>query len=571
MRAVAAMVGGGQDENGRSILWIAVVGTMLLMLLNGCGQEKAQQQEQSGDRFEYPALQTEVPLYELQIPEQTLALFDQDPYAEEQPATFVFEGQAQPVMVRLRGSSSRFFPKKSWRIEFPKGVEFDGRRKHNLIAEFQDRTMMTEKLAFDMMLAMGLPAPRTRFVRISINGQYQGVFLDIERVDKDFAEAHGFADPDPTIYRCGAKDCEMKLWRTDYQQDWQKETNESVKSKDDVMTLMYVINRAPEPNLPAMLDANLELEHYLRAMVADVLISNDIHEDSQSYLVHDATTGKWTYVPWDLNNNDARWWPTYGLGMKPVVDHPLFGYSLSDGWVAKMYAKRATRPGFLPAFSNLNTRIIYNPELRERLFALVEKGLEDLLAPEVFDARVDAMYALIAPHMDADPYLLLGPDESMPSDPDGMAKFHEGVPFLKAYARGRTSFVRGELGRFRTAPTTLQLNAVSPREGWVELRNPTDQALSTAGLVLTVDLRRTISSLRDPSTSTVLTEHVVPPHGTVRLAPKELGFTIPQDGELGLFDGVSVTGALDVLFYTALPNGGVYSRGSEDSSRWEIR
>ncbi|WP_224246364.1 CotH kinase family protein [Hyalangium gracile] len=571
MRAVTVMVGGNRGENERSVLWIAVVGTVLLMLLNGCGKEEASRQEPTGDRFTYPALQTEVPLYELRIPEQTMALFDREPYADEQPATLTFEGQTHEVMVRLRGSSSRFFPKKSWRIEFPKGVEFDGRRKHNLVAEFQDRTMMTEKLAYDMMLAMGLPAPRTRFVRISINGQYQGVFLDIERVDKDFAEAHGFADPDPTIYRCGAKDCEMKLWRTDYQQDWQKETNEDVKSKDDVMTLMNVINRAPEPHLPEMLDANLELEHYLRAMVADTLISNDIHEDSQSYLIHDKTTGKWTYVPWDLNNNDARWWPTYNLGMKPVVDHPLFGYSLSDAWVAKMYAKRATRPGFLPAFSNLNTRIIYNPELRERLLALVEKGLDELLAPEVIDPRLDAMYALIAPYMDADPYLLLGPDESMPVDPDGMAKFHEGLPFLKAYARGRTSFVRQQLARFRAPPSTLQLSAVNPREGWVELRNPTDRELSTAGLVVTVDLRRTIPSLRVPSTSAVLSGHMIPPQGTLRLPPQELGFTLPLEGELGLFNGETVTGVLDVLFYGALPPGSVYTRGEEAASGWEIR
>lgn len=570
MSSVVVMVGGGQDENERSVLWIAVMGTLLLALLNGCGKEEAQQPTQSGDRFTYPALQTEVPLYELSIPEQTMALFEKDPYTDEQPATLVVEGQTYEVMVRLRGSSSRFFPKKSWRIEFPKGVEFDGRRKHNLIAEFQDRTMMTEKLAYDMMLAMGIPAPRTRFVRISINGQNQGVFLDIERVDQNFAEAHGFADPDPTIYRCGAKDCEMKLWRTDYQQDWQKETNEEVRSKDDIMTLMQVINRAPEPALPAMLDANLELEHYLRAMVADALISNDIHEDSQSYFVHDDTTGKWTYVPWDLNNNDARWWPTYGLGMKPVVEHPLFGYSLSDDWVAKMYAKRANRPGFLPAFSNLNTRIVYNPELRERLLALVEKGLDELFAPEVIDPRLDAMYTLIAPYMGEDSYLLLGPDESMPLDPDGLRKFQEGLPFLKAYARGRTSFVRKELSRLRSAPNTLQLNAVSPSEGWVELHNPTDREISTEGLVLTVDLRRTIPALRVPSTSTVLTRHVVPPNGTVRLAAEELGLTLPLEGELGLFNGETVTGALDVLFYAALPSGGFYARGGEDGSRWEM-
>ncbi|MDC0709159.1 CotH kinase family protein [Stigmatella sp. ncwal1] len=573
--AAVSVAGDGQDgrEQGGMIFWIALVGTVLLTALStGCGHDEAVEEPAPDPKsgvFTFPALQTDVPLYELTIPLETLAKFEANPYEDEHPATFVFEGKTYSVGVRLRGSSSRFFPKKSWRIEFPKDTAFDGRRKHNLVAEFQDRTMMAEKLAYDSMLAMGLPAPVTKYVRLSINGQYQGVFLDIERVDNSFAEAHGFEDPDPTIYRCGAKDCEMKLWRTAYQQDWQKETNEEKEpGKDDIRTLMNVINRAPEPDFAWMLGENIELERYLRTMAAEVLISNNISEDSQSYFIHDRVTHKWTYVAWDLNNADARWWPTYGLGMKPVVDHPLFPFSLADQWVEKMYLKRNTRPDFLPTFSNLNTRILYNPELRERLFAVVEKSLTELFDPAVIEPRLDAMHQLIAPHMAADPYLRLN-DMGQP-DPDGLAKFHEGLPFLKAYAQQRTAFVRRELERFRTAPaTSFRLNAVRPSEGWVELHNPTAQTLSTAGLVLSADLRRTIPALRQPGTSTVLPERRVPPQGTVRFTREELGFTLPLDGELGLFDGVSVVGAKDVLFYTALPSGGTYVRG--DDSRWEAR
>jgi spore coat protein H len=563
MRAAVVMVGGGQDEPDRFVWWVALVGTVLLLALSGCGTE-----ETGREVFAFPPLQTEVPLYELHIPQETLAKFEADPYLDEQPARLVVGGDSHEVMVRLRGSTSRFFPKKSWRIELPKGTKLDGRRKHNLVAEFQDRTMMTEKLAYDLMLAMGLPAPRTRYVRLSLNGQYQGVYLDIERVDDTFAEAHGFVDPEPTIYRCGAKDCELKLWRTDYQQDWQKQTNEKERGKADIEALMHVINRTPEPELPRVLAEHLELERYLRMLAVEALISNNITEDSQSYFIHDRRTGKWTYVAWDLNNNDARWWPTYGLGMKPVVEHPLVPFSLTDGWVAKMYAKRATRPGFLPTFSNLNTRIAYNPEMRGRLFALIQQGLTELFDPAALHLRLEAMHALIAPHMEADPYLNLGP-EGQP-DPDGLAKFHEGLPFLKAYAEGRARFVCSEMKRLEAPPQTLLLSAINPSEGWVELRNPTDHARSTGGLVLSADLRRTIPSLRHPSTSTVLPERQVPPHGTVRLTREALSFTLPLEGELGLFDGLSVVGAQDVLFYGALPPGGVYAREGE-ASLWQIR
>ncbi len=573
MRAVGAVVavrrGGGGGERERVMLWTALVWAMaMLCMLTACGGKEEQQREES-QRFSFPELQKDVPRYELRIPEATLALFEANPYAEEQPAVFVHDGQERQVKVRLRGSSARFFPKKSWRIEFPEGERFDGRRKHNLVAEFQDRTMMSEKLGYDLMLAMGVPAPRTKYVRLSINGQYQGVYLDIERVDQTFAQAHGIQGDDPTIYRCGAKDCEMKLWRTEYQQDWQKKTNEDT-GKEDIRALMHVINRTPEPELPTVLAEHLELERYLRTMAVDALISNNIAEDSQSYFIHDSTTGRWTYVTWDLNNNDARWWPTYGLSMKPVVEHPLFYFSLADGWTERMYTRRKNHtPGYLPAFSNLNTRIVYNPELRERLMALIERGITELFTPDVIHARLDAMHALIAPHMEADPHLNLGPNGE--SDPDGLAKFHAGLPFLKAYAEQRAAFLRGELERFRELPQGLRLSAVNPSEGWVELHNPGTQEVSTAGLVLTTDLRRTVPELRKVESSAVLAERRVPANGTVRFTREELGLTLPAEGEVGLFNGVSVVGALDVLFYGALPEGQHYARNGSAPYLWERR
>ena len=101
-------------------------------------------------QFAWPALQVSVPLYELIIPQSTLDLFTADPYAPEQPATFRFNGTSIPVKVELRGASARFFPKKSWNLDF-EDRRFQGRRRIALIAEYQDCTMMTEKLAYDLL------------------------------------------------------------------------------------------------------------------------------------------------------------------------------------------------------------------------------------------------------------------------------------------------------------------------------------------------------------------------------------------------------------------------------------
>jgi spore coat protein H len=547
--------------------------------------------DKEAQRFRFPALQKEVPHYELRVPKEALDAFDADPMtSEERPATFIVDGKAYEVLVRPRGGSSRYFPKRSWRVEFPEGTKFDGRRKLNFVGMMQDRTMMVEKLGFDLLRAMGAPAPRTRFVRLTVNGKYQGVFVDIERVDKDFTRVQDFVDRDPTIYRCGAKDCEMKLWRTSYQQGWQKKTNESERSTADIEALMAVINHTPEPDLERVLSRHLELEHYLKSMVLDALISNNIVEDSQSYLVHDKVTGRWTYVPWDLNNADARWWPTYGLGMKPPVDHPLFTYSLTDTRTERMYRQRSAMPGmpqYLPAFSNLNTRIAFNPALRERLSRLTERALDELFAPDVVFPWLEAMHALIAPYMRDDPYLLL--DTEGRRDAGGLAKFDEGLPYLKEFVTRRTAFVRAQLEALRERKLGLALHALSPAEGWVEVKNHSDASVSTRGMVLTSNVRCAIAQVASyplcAGRMGWLPARALAPGEVVRFRASELGMTqtpvgqreekgkpgLPVRGELGLFDGTSVVGAQDVLFYQALGAGKRYERSARNPERWEVR
>jgi spore coat protein H len=491
-----------------------------------------------------PELQAGLPHYELTIPEETLALFHADVWTSERPATFEAEGQTWQVQVRLRGRSSRFWDKKSWRVELPAGQTLHGERRLNLVAMVQDSTMMVEKLAFDLLGALGAPAPRAKFVRLTLNGQYEGVFLQIQHVDKHFLKAHRFLDFDADIYRCGTHDCEMKLFRQSYQGPWVKKTNKALPSTG-LDEFLRLVNRTPEPDLAQILPANLELDRFLSSMTVDALISNFTVEDSGSYLVFDRATGKWTYVPWDYNNANSRFWPTYGLTMKPLTGQPLFPFSLTDKWLEKRYQTRVGRPEFpdyLPAFSNLNTRVAFNPTLRGELLDKLERALDELFREDLLSVRIDQMHALIDAHMKADPYI-------------DYERFSVGPAYLKAYVKGRAAFLRSEIARYRADVwQPLVISAFDPQQGWVELTNRSGSSQSTAGRVITTDLRRALHAN--------IPAHTLAPGQTVRFYAAQLGLAFGPQGELGLFDGTSVLGAEDVLFYDAPPEGMLYRRGA---------
>ncbi|NOK11183.1 CotH kinase family protein [Corallococcus exercitus] len=518
--------------------------------------------------FTLPKVQASLPEYALIIPPEAMEKFNKDPWTEEQDATFQANGKTFPVKVRLRGASARFFAKKSWNVSFVDKDTFEGRTSLNLVAEYADASMIAEKISYDLLAAMRVPASKATFVRLNVNGRYEGVFLEVEQVNKAFLKARQFPDDDASIYRTGWKDTEFKTWKVPYQGDWVKKTNE--KEPDDALwAVLDVINHTPEPQLVAALEKNLEVESYVRSMVLDALMSNNFVEDSESYFMHDQITGRWRYVPWDLNNVDARWWYTNTVEDQSVstsnMKHPLFNFTLLDGWVEKMYQQRkleqGSYPGYLPVFSNLGTRVVMNPVLRARLEARLDKALDEFFTPEVMDPYIDQLHSLIDASMKTDPYM-------------DYAKFSAGKAYMKRFVKVRRDFVVAEVKRLKAQQSTLVLEAFDPRAGWVEVGNHGTQAVSLQGMTLTTNLRVSLAggdyapTVVKAPTGAVLGNTTVAPGQTVRLTAASLGITFPASGEVGLFDGKTVVGVKDALFYGELPAGKHYARGAEG---WEVR
>lgn len=506
--------------------------------------------------YQLPRLQASIPTYALSVDEGLLQKFMEDPTLAAQAATFEAGGKRWSATMNVRGGSSRWYPKKSWRIELPDGERFDGRRKLNLIAEMADRTMMVEKLAYDLLSAAQVPASGARYVRLVVNGKYRGLYLDLERVDKALTGRLGFLDDDPSIYRCGKQDCELKLDTEWWQQPWEKQTNED-QPHDDLEAFLRLVNRGSEVTFADALEENLDVEAYVRMMAIDAVISNDIMMDAGSYLVHDHATGKWSFLPWDYNNSAARWWPNYGLGMEAPAKTPVPMYSAFDPRVATFYRQRL--PGarqrcaaegrtdcvYQPAFSTLNTRIFANPKLRARYLAALEHTLDTLFRDEVLHPRIDAMYALIRKAVEEDPYVLL--DTEGKPDPEGLAKFHQSAAYLKQYVTRRVAYLRAELQRMKAYRPTLQFEAVDPHAGWIRLRNAGDAAIDLSRLVLTDDLRRPM--IRSPNLPPV----TLAPGETVEVQAALAGVTLGGAGELGIYAEGTVAQPYDVFFFAELP------------------
>jgi subtilisin-like proprotein convertase family protein len=97
------------------------------------------------------------------------------------------------VGIETRGASSGGFAKKSYRIELwdQNNIDIDaplvGFPSENdwvLSAQYTDKTLMRGMMTFDLIRKMGWWAPRTKPVELILNGEYQGVYLLMEKVKR---------------------------------------------------------------------------------------------------------------------------------------------------------------------------------------------------------------------------------------------------------------------------------------------------------------------------------------------------------------------------------------------------
>ena len=105
------------------------------------------------------------------------------------------------VGVRHRGNASMVMippdGKKAYKLDFDRfheGQTFHGFKKLNFINCFRDPSMLRDKLTYDLMRNVGIPAPRATFANLylTIEGktrEHLGLFVVVEQVDRVFLGA----------------------------------------------------------------------------------------------------------------------------------------------------------------------------------------------------------------------------------------------------------------------------------------------------------------------------------------------------------------------------------------------
>jgi hypothetical protein len=124
------------------------------------------------------------------------------------PGTFAFNGDSWQAGVRLKGSRSfrDLSEKAAFKIDFAEydpEQRFYGFKRLTLNNMIQDATMSSEHVSYYLHGLLGHPAPRHGYARVTVNGEWFGLYGLVEGVDDDFLERHWPDDDEGNLYEGG--------------------------------------------------------------------------------------------------------------------------------------------------------------------------------------------------------------------------------------------------------------------------------------------------------------------------------------------------------------------------------
>ena len=357
---------------------------------------------------------------------------------------FEFEGQLYPnAIIKIRGESSRGYYKKSFKINFKKEYRFQNRDKINLISEYTDPSFMREYLAYDLYRRIGYSAAIAQYAKFYVNGNYMGLYLDVENMDEFFLDRIGLSE-EGSLYKADAEGAALQ-YGINYESYYEKKTNES-SGFDDLIHLIETVHFVSDEDFYNEMDKIVDLSRLYEFIALNILLANGSTYYHNYYCYHHpAKNIKWIFYPWDMD----KAYTYYGSE---------FQYYNAGYWVLNSFIKKV----WLNAF------------MRRKIGEKVEYLIENYFIQQYYDTIIDSLISTIGNAVDKDTYKRYT-----------YSQFIAEAANSKKYISDRIEYV---LKIKNHAPYPFVLNAAQSNTNFMELswQNSTDPDNDNVSYILQV-------------------------------------------------------------------------------------
>lgn len=227
------------------------------------------------------------------------------------------------VGIRLKGSASfrTLGQKAAFKIkvdEFVAGQRLLGLRRLTLNNMVQDPSMVHERLGYRYLRAAGVPAPLCNHARVWVNGEYYGLYANVQTLDDEFAEALWSPAPG-NLYDIPTGEYFYDLL-PEYLERYDLETNQAAADRSDLAALITALGGDAEQ---AYLSAgeHLDWAEWLTLGAAQAVIADwDGYFGARNNykLYHELQRDRFVLLPWGIDQ-------TFGI-TDGAAGEPLFHF-----------------------------------------------------------------------------------------------------------------------------------------------------------------------------------------------------------------------------------------------------
>ncbi len=254
---------------------------------------------------------------------------------------------------RARGNTSLSSQKKSFKIDFNRFVsaqKFEGLEELNLNGEHNDVSIMRSFLAQHLLRAAGLAASRTSYVKLYVNNEYKGLYINVEHLDDEFLDLRFPTEANGNLWKCfyGA---DLTWWGSNpssYQAVYELKTNKDSANYTALLNFINVLNNVPSVYFPCAIQEVLDVDLFLRNIALEILMGQwdgYAYNKNNYYLYQREGDSKMVYLSYDLDNTFGIDWFNINWALRNV-------YAWSPGNQARpLYTKLMAVPYFKDRFT----------------------------------------------------------------------------------------------------------------------------------------------------------------------------------------------------------------------------
>ncbi len=254
---------------------------------------------------------------------------------------------------RARGNTSLASQKKSFKVDFNRfipGQKFQGLEELNLNGEHNDVSIMRTFLAQQLLRSAGLPASRTSYVKLYVNNEYKGLYLNLEYLDDEFLDLRFPGQANGNLWKC-AYGADLTWWGTNpanYEQVYELKTNKDSNDYSALVHFVDVLNNTPSGSFTCAIQEVFDVDLFLRNIAMEILLGQwdgYTYNKNNYYLYQRESDGKMVYLSYDLDNTFGIDWFNINWALRNV-------YAWSPGNQSRpLYSKLLAVPYFRDRFT----------------------------------------------------------------------------------------------------------------------------------------------------------------------------------------------------------------------------